>query len=263
MVTGGASGIGRELCRQLAAFGVEVTIADINLAGAEEVAREIIIAGGKAIALRLDVSDKAAVDEAIGAITARTGRLDLLFNNAGIVVVGELQDCCDEDWQRMIDTNLMGVIHGVRAAYPVMIRQKAGQIVNIASSAGLLPTALISIYAMTKHALVGLSTSLRPEAANYGVRINVVCPSAVDTPLIHNVLMRNLNREKALAAIPRLLGVEQTVRTILLGVVCNKPIIIIGNDVKLGRVFYFLFPSLFFQLAEKAFTRLMKKVRLC
>ena len=106
------------------------------------------------------------------------------FNNAGIGIGGEVRLYELEDWNRVLDVNLRGVIHGVQAAYPIMLRQGFGHIVNTASMAGLLPTPLVVGYGATKHAVVGLSTSLRVEAAPAGVRVSVLCPGVIRTPAL-------------------------------------------------------------------------------
>ncbi|MCZ8320597.1 MAG: SDR family NAD(P)-dependent oxidoreductase [Novosphingobium sp.] len=180
-VTGGGSGIGRALAKALAARGTTVCIADLNVAAAEAVAREC---GGSASHLALDVRDADAVKTGVEAFVQENGRLDYMFNNAGIGIAGEVDDIALPAWQRIIDINLYGVLHGVLAAYPIMLRQGFGHIVNTASLAGLGPAPLFTPYALTKHAVVGLSTSLRIEAASRGVRVSVVCPAAVETPLL-------------------------------------------------------------------------------
>jgi len=132
----------------------------------------------------LDVADAGAVAELIGRVADDHGHLDLLFNNAGVGVWGDVADLTLAHWNRAIDVNLKGVVHGVVAAYPLMVRQGRGHIVNTASLAGLVPGPLLTPYAMTKHAVVGLSTGLRVEAAAHGVRVSVVCPGIIETPLL-------------------------------------------------------------------------------
>jgi len=105
----------------------------------------------------------------------------VMVNNAGIGVGGEASELTLAHWERVIDVNLRGVIHGVHAAYPVMIAQRSGHIVNTASLAGLMPSPWLTPYAMTKHAVVGLTLSLRAKAAAHGVRVTAVCPGVVDT----------------------------------------------------------------------------------
>jgi NAD(P)-dependent dehydrogenase (short-subunit alcohol dehydrogenase family) len=187
IVTGGASGIGRAIGAQLRAWGAHVVLADIDGAAAELATRAPggpPGATGSITGTTLDVRDADAVQALVEDVVARHGRLDLMFNNAGIALGGETHEMPRPYWERIIEVNIGGVVNGVLAAYPVMIDQGAGQIVNTASGAGLAPSVLTAAYAMTKHAVVGLSTSLRPEAARFGVGISVLCPGAVDTPIL-------------------------------------------------------------------------------
>jgi NAD(P)-dependent dehydrogenase (short-subunit alcohol dehydrogenase family) len=184
IVTGGASGIGRALGEELAKRGSEVVLADLQIELAEEVASEIRAAGGKAAALRLDVTDFSAVESLLQETAERTGRLDYMFNNAGISIAGPVSLHSIEDWNRIIDVNLRGVVNGVQVAYQIMLIQGFGHIVNTASLAGLVPGAGNPSYVTTKHAVVGLSKVLRAEAATEGIRVSVLCPGFVRTPML-------------------------------------------------------------------------------
>lgn len=181
IVTGGGSGIGRALCLALARRGVRVLVADIDLASAQQVAAQC---GSTASAVQLDVADANAVQACVAQHASQQGRLDLVFNNAGIGVGGDSQEIPLAAWKRVMDINVYGVLHGVLAAYPIMLKQGFGHIVNTASLAGLGPAPLLTPYAMSKHAVVGLSTSLRIEAASKGVQVSVLCPSAIETPIL-------------------------------------------------------------------------------
>lgn len=185
IVTGGASGIGRALAGALVARGDTVVVADIDGAGAERAAGELAGRGpGRATPAVVDVRDAGTVRALVEQVRDRHGRLDVMVNNAGIGIGGEASELTLAHWERVIDVNLRGVVHGVHAAYPVMIAQRSGHIVNTASLAGLVPAGWLTPYAMTKHAVVGLSLSLRAEAAAHGVRVTAVCPGVVDTPLL-------------------------------------------------------------------------------
>ncbi|MGH3257025.1 MAG: SDR family oxidoreductase, partial [Streptosporangiaceae bacterium] len=185
IITGAASGIGQALASALVVRGDTVVVADIDGGGAERVAGELAQRGpGTAQPAVVDVRDAGAVQALVDQTRDRHGRLDVMVNNAGIGVGGEAHDLLLAHWDRAIDVNLRGVVHGVQAAYLVMVEQGSGHIVNTASLAGLLPTPGMTPYAMTKHAVVGLSLSLRAEAAGYGVRVTVVCPGVVDTPIL-------------------------------------------------------------------------------
>ena len=186
LVTGAASGIGCALAQELAREGAHVIVADIQLALAESVAAGINHAGGSAEAVNLDVTDALAFAELVKRVKEERGRIDYLFNNAGIWISGGIKDYALADWQKIIAINLMGVINGVQAVYPLMIAQGFGHIVNVASMAGLTPSAGMAGYSATKHAVVALSQSLRVEAAFHGVDVSVLCPGAIRTPLLKN-----------------------------------------------------------------------------
>ncbi len=183
LVTGGASGIGRALTETLCRRGATVVCADVNIEGARETVSLIGREPGSAEAAYLDVTREDEVNRIVDETVARHGRLDFMFNNAGIGIGGEFRDMTTDHWRRIVQVNLWGTIYGTTAAYRAMTKQGSGSIVNMASIAGLLPVPTLAAYSTVKHAVVGLSISIRPEAADFGVRINVVCPGAVDTGL--------------------------------------------------------------------------------
>jgi NAD(P)-dependent dehydrogenase (short-subunit alcohol dehydrogenase family) len=198
IVTGGASGIGAALARVLVIKGDTVVVADIDGGGAERIAGELARQGpGTAAPAMVDVRDAAAVQAVVDRTCDAYGRLDLMVNNAGVGVAGGVQELVLAHWDRVIDVNLRGVVHGVHAAYPVMVAQRSGHIVNTASLVGLVPAPGLTPYATTKHAIVGLSLSLRAEAAGYGVRVTAVCPGFVDTPLLDKGGPDDLPKTKA------------------------------------------------------------------
>src|SRR5215212_5039930 len=185
IVTGGASGIGRALSAALVARGDTVYLADIAGDAAKMTAEELTGQGlGTAVPVELDVRDAGAVEALVASAYDEHDRLDLMFNNAGIAVGGTVEEMTLDHWNTIIDVNLRGVVHGVHAAYPRMMRRRAGQILNTASLAGLTEPPMMAPYTATKHAVVGLTLSLRAEAARHGVRVSVLCPGFVDTPLL-------------------------------------------------------------------------------
>ena len=183
IVTGGASGIGRALSAALVRGGDTVVVADIDESAARAAAA-LMVGPGMARAAALDVTDARAVLALVTSVHAEFGRLDIMVNNAGIGMGGPAEELSVAHWDRVIDVNLRGVVNGVVAAYPLMVRQGSGHIVNTASLAGLIPAPGLTPYAMTKHAVVGLSTSLRIEGAAHGVRVSAVCPGFTDTPIL-------------------------------------------------------------------------------
>src|SRR5258708_8613468 len=179
IITGAASGIGQALARALVLRGDTVVVADIDGDGAERVAGGRARKGpGAATSAGLDVRDAAGVAALVRSTHDSHGRLDVMVNNAGIAIGGEAHELLLAHWDRAIDVNLRGVVHGVQAVYPIMVRQRFGHIVNTASLAGLLPAPGAAAYAMTKHAGVGLELSLRRGASAYGGPVPAACPSA-------------------------------------------------------------------------------------
>jgi NAD(P)-dependent dehydrogenase (short-subunit alcohol dehydrogenase family) len=184
VLTGAAGGIGTALAAAMVARGDRVVMVDIA-PDVDRVAARLTATGrGEAHGVRADVRDPAAVQGVIDQVVAEVGRLDVLVNNAGVLVSGFTDELTLAHWRRAVEVNLYGVIHGVHAAYPVMAAQGHGHIVNMSSLGGLMPVTLGVPYAATAHAVVGLSLSLRGEAAARGVRVSVVCPAVVDTPMI-------------------------------------------------------------------------------
>jgi NAD(P)-dependent dehydrogenase (short-subunit alcohol dehydrogenase family) len=186
IITGGSAGIGQAIAEELAKRGCEVVLADRQIELAQEVVAGITNAGGKATAVKLDVTDYPAVEQVVRDTVVRTGRLDYMFNNAGIFINGGVHLFSITDWEHIVNVNIRGVIHGVHAAYPVMLMQGFGHIVNTGSIAGLIPSPGEVSYAMTKHAVVGLSNSLRAQAGLMGIRVSVLCPGIILTPMAEN-----------------------------------------------------------------------------
>jgi NAD(P)-dependent dehydrogenase (short-subunit alcohol dehydrogenase family) len=204
-----------------------VIVADINADGAQEVAAAIRRRGGQAAAHTVDVADADSVNQLVQQTVAAHQRLDYLFNNAGIAVTADARDLGLEHWHKVIAVNLLGVIYGVQAAYPIMVRQGYGHIVNTASLAGLLPYPTNIPYATTKHAVVGLSLSLRAEAADLGVKVSVVCPGWVQSGIYTASPMLNVRREQVRPSLPfKLMEADTAARRILAGVARNQPVIV-------------------------------------
>ena len=230
IVTGGASGLGKSLGEGLAARGAVVVLADVNTDGVEAVAEGIRGKGQNAEAMTADVTDFAAVKGLVERTVKEHGRLDYLFNNAGILIFGEARDCSIEDWRRVIDLDLCGVVNGVVAAFALMVEQGFGHIVNTASIEGLAPFPVMGSYVASKYGVVGLSHALRAEGAALGVKVSVACPGYVTTQIIETSKMVKIDREKILASLTDSMGVspEECVSKILRGVERNKATIVIG-----------------------------------
>jgi NADP-dependent 3-hydroxy acid dehydrogenase YdfG len=183
-VTGGASGIGAALTTTLVDGGAEVWIADRQIGPAQELAHRLNSGGAKAHAIELDVRSYPSFERAVAEAVQQSGRIDYLFNNAGIGVGGEVDSYTLDDWNDVFDVNLHGVVHGIQAVYPLMIGQHSGHIVNTASMAGLVTAPGQASYTATKHAVVAISTVLRMEAERHDVQVSVLCPGAIRTPIL-------------------------------------------------------------------------------
>ncbi len=257
IVTGGASGIGQALARDLAGRGAEVVLADVQIDAALSAAAKITASGGRAAAHYLDVADSAAVERLVARIAAEKGRLDYMFNNAGIAIFGEFRDLPEADWKRILDINVNGVFAGTAAAYAVMIRQGAGHIVNTASVAGLVPSPGFAAYCASKHAVVGLSTALRAEAAEYGVKVSVVCPGFIRTPIFDSktVGMPKDSASKA-QALRIAMAPEECAARVLDGVAKNKAIIAVTAHAKVFWVLNRYLPGLMHAVSRRTAGRL-------
>jgi NAD(P)-dependent dehydrogenase (short-subunit alcohol dehydrogenase family) len=234
LVTGGASGIGAALAARMADLGAAVWIADRQRELAEQVAHRLRDAGGRVRAIELDVRRADSFTGVVGDILAQSARIDYLFNNAGIGVAGEVDSYTLEDWTDVFEVNLHGVVHGIQAVYPVMIRQGSGHIVNTASMAGLIPGPGMASYSTSKHAVVGLSKALRIEAAAHGVTVSALCPGVIDTPILTGGVygrgQQNGNGEREFFAVPkglRLVGPERLAEQALRAVARRDGIIVL------------------------------------
>ncbi len=181
-MTGGGSGIGRALVEAFAREGARVVVADVDDAAAREVAGGVAARGGKAVAVRVDVSDLASVQALADRAFDAFGRVHVLCNNAGVSVWGGLETMTHRDWQWVLGVNLWGVIHGLEAFLPRMIAQReGGHIVNTASMAGLIASQGLGVYNTSKYAVVGLSETLAKDLRPYGIGVSVLCPMGVAT----------------------------------------------------------------------------------
>jgi NAD(P)-dependent dehydrogenase (short-subunit alcohol dehydrogenase family) len=236
IVTGAGSGIGAALSRALVSAGAHVVCADLDLPAAENTVASVT-GPGTARAVPLDVTSAPDVAALVTDVAAEHGSLDLMFNNAGISIGGETQELTLDHWNSIIDVNIRGVVHGVHAAYPVMVAQRRGHIVNTASMGGLMAAGLLTSYVMTKHAVVGLSLALRSEAAAFGVGVTAVCPSAVDTPILDKgAVGRFHGRDYFLKGqgVRRPLDPEVLAAQVLEAVVGNKPLLVTPRTARIA-----------------------------
>jgi NADP-dependent 3-hydroxy acid dehydrogenase YdfG len=183
VITGASSGLGEATARMLSAQGAIVVLGARRVERIVALADELVRAGGQALALQTDVTRSADVQRLVDAAVDRYGRLDVIVNNAGLMPSSPLERLKIDDWDRMIDVNIKGVLYGIAAALPVMQKQMSGHIVNVSSVAGHKVRAGTAVYSATKHAVRVLTEGLRQEVKPYNIRTTIVSPGAVATEL--------------------------------------------------------------------------------
>lgn len=202
IVTGAGQGIGRAIAERFAADGATVVIADVNVATAEEVARAIGAADGRAIAIRTDVTKPADVDNLVSEAVARFGRIDALVNNAGILRSTRAAEVTPDEWHMVVDANLTGAFLCARAAYPALRDSRNGRIVNVASMAGRATSTLGGVhYTTAKAGVLGLTRHLAREWARDAITVNAISPGIVNTPMVRDSTDADRMRQ-VLASIP-------------------------------------------------------------
>lgn len=184
VVTGGGSGIGEEICIQLAQRGARVAVADINPEAGARVVKRISDAEGVATYLRVDIRDCGQVQRSVDEAVGKFGTIDILVNSAGFNAFANIEDVTAEMWQNIRSINLDGAFYFSRAAMAPMMRQRRGKIINIGSAAAIkaLPKALP--YVASKHGLVGLTRALAVDLAPHNINVNCICPGPIQTPLL-------------------------------------------------------------------------------
>jgi 2-dehydro-3-deoxy-L-rhamnonate dehydrogenase (NAD+) len=194
VVTGAARGIGAAIAERLAREGAQVVVADLDEGEARAEAERIGKAAGRAMGLRLDVSDPASARSLVETVVGRTGRLDILVNNAGIAgVVSNVVDYPEGEWRKVMAVDLDGVFYCTKAALPPMLRARYGRIVNIASIAGKEGNPTMAAYAAAKAGVIGFTKALGKELAQTGVLVNAITPAVIETEILKQVTKEAVN----------------------------------------------------------------------
>ena len=198
VVTGGGSGIGQAISTLFSRQGAHVEVLDVDGRAAGDTAAAILSSGGSAAGAACDVSDAAAVTSAFERVVARTRRLDILINNAGIAHVGNIERTSEDDLDRLYRVNVKGVFLCTQAAVPVMVRQGGGVILNMASIVSFIGVADRFAYSMTKGAVLTMTKSVAIDYVKQGVRCNCICPARIHTPFVDGFVKKNYpGREEA------------------------------------------------------------------
>jgi NADP-dependent 3-hydroxy acid dehydrogenase YdfG len=183
VITGASSGIGEITARHLASLGAHVVLGARRLERLEAIASDIRAQRGRAEIAAVDVTKRRDVEALVRTAETAFGRLDVMINNAGLMPLSRLDQTKVDDWERMIDINLKGVLYGIAAALPIMRRQNGGHIINIASTAGLRVRPTMAVYSATKFAVRAISEGLRQEATAYNIRSTIISPGSTETDL--------------------------------------------------------------------------------
>lgn len=259
IVSGCASGLGKTLCEELARRGATVLVTGLTIAEVQPVADAINAAGGNAVARQMDVRRRDEIQSAIDFVKEHYGRLDYFFNNAGVAYIGEFEDASDERVESVLQTNAVGPVFGSLYAYRAMKAQGGGHIVNVASMAGIIPTPHIAVYSATKHAVVGLSASIRTEGEIHGIKVSVVCMGLVKSEMLVRADIPTMSAgsyEKLLRTPP-----WETIRAvnyILRGVERNSPYIVMPFYARIMWWIQRLSPALFVPMARASMVEFRK-----
>ncbi len=247
VITGAASGIGQASAVEFAGKGADLLVSDINEEGLKETISLVEAKGRKAVPFAADVSKADQVEAMIKKGIEAFSRIDVLMNNAGVGMAGEMRYLSLKDWEWIVGINLWGPIYGVHFVLPHMIERGTGHIVNVASSAGLIASPGMSAYSTTKFGIVGFSEVLRTELAPYGIGMTVVCPGFVKTNIFSKTEVRGMKDEEEARKLPPFLGIskEACARKIVKAVEQNKFLIIPGPEMKVVYTFKRFAPFLY------------------
>lgn len=242
VVTGGASGIGKEIVNQLVPTDAQLVIVGRTKKTGRHFIKDLHARGFEAAFEHVDMTNKKDVEAMFKRLVTKYGRIDYFFNNAGIFMGGEMRDTKIENWHEVMHNNISATINGTHYAYQQMLEQGFGHIVNVASAAGLIPVPIMGIYGATKYAIVGLTNALRNEAKTLGINVSVVCPTIVNTPLYDTAIYNKVDVTKALKPRGTLQTPEKAAKKIIRGVKKNKAVITTASSNHLVWIIYRIAP---------------------
>lgn len=203
VVTGGGRGIGRQIALALAADERVVAVADLRAAEAADTAEAIAAAGGRAIAITMDVTSSDSVQQGLHAVIDELGPVEVLVNCAGWDELKPFLDTDEDFWDRIIEINYKGVLRTVHACLPAMIEARYGRIVNIGSDAGRVGSSLEAVYSGAKGGVIAFTKTIAREVARFGITVNTVCPGPTATPLLDEIVDASADGDKVIGAMTR------------------------------------------------------------
>lgn len=261
VITGGASGIGASLSMRLAADGAKVIIVGRSSDNGAAHLLRMKKKGLDATFKVTDMTDTVKVEQLFNDIVFEHGKIDYVFNNAGVFMAGEIRDTPIDKWQATVNNNIWAVYNGTHFAYQHMLKQGSGYIINVASAAGLFPVPIMGIYGSSKFAIVGLTHALRNEAKDFGITVSAVCPTIVDTPLYDTATYNKVNKAKVLKSRHSLQTPDEAAAKIIKGVLKNKQTIHTSVSTQIGWWAYKLVPSIYNIFARKVVRGYRTKIR--
>lgn len=250
VITGAASGIGKALAEQLAAQGCSLALADISEEPLNQLAELLRKQGNKVTTARLDVADRAAVEDFATQVRAEHGRVDLVFNNAGVALSQTVEHTDYSDFEWLMNINFWGVVYGTKAFLPLMREQGSGHIINVSSIFGIIGVPTQAAYNASKFAVKGFTEALRQELHGSGIEASCVHPGGIKTNIVRNARFYVdtkgvADSQAAIANFDKIASTDAATaaRVILQGVEGNKGRILIGNDARLLSLLQRLFPT--------------------
>lgn len=259
LVTGAASGIGKETALAFGRRGADLVLCDLDESGLKATETALRSMGRDVLARRVDVSDREAMRSFAEETSAQVGALDILMNNAGVGLGAGFLDTSLEDWDWILRINLLGVVHGCHFFVPPMVARGAGgHVVNVSSAAGYLPATALSAYVTTKYAVLGLSEALRIELREHGIGVTAICPGIIDTPITRSSQLRGRyaaegQREQMIEAYrKRAYGPERVAENVLRAIQRNRGIAPVSPEAWIGWYAKRLSPALVSRLLSWA-----------
>lgn len=231
VITGASSGMGEATARELAAKGARVVLGARRADRLETIVRDITEAGGQATAVATDVTRLEQVQNLVYTANETYGRVDVIFNNAGLMPLSPLESLRIDEWERMIDVNMKGTLYGIAAALPYMKAQKAGHVINVSSVYGHKVVATGAVYCATKHAVRALSEGFRQEVKDYNIRVTTISPGAVRTELTEHITEPGLAEEVSGAVAQ--IGVPASTMASMVAFVISQP-----DDVDVNEILF-------------------------
>ena len=268
LVTGAASGIGRETALAFARAGADLVVCDLNEGGLEETATAIRGLGRRVLARRVDVASRDDMAAFAAAVHAEMPAVDILMNNAGVGLGARFLETSLEDWAWILSINLWGVVHGCHFFLPPMVKRgRGGHVVNVSSAAGYVASEQLSAYSTTKFAVFGLSEALRDELRPHGIGVTTICPGVINTPITRNARMRGVAATpEARAAVVsayerRNYGPERVAAGVLRAVARNQAVAPISPEAWTMYVLKRIAPGLTARLSRRATAQLERQAR--